>query len=545
MLAPALLLLSSALSLAQLNVVPLPTNLASDPGCLLVPASFALLPAGPGGADALLAAALSRTRRALSSLAARGESVSPCSPGASLADVTVFVGAALVKRTPALGDDESYRLTLAADASLLNASTVWGALRGLETLTQLISADRASDAAGARLVVPAAAVRVTDAPRFSHRGLMVDTGRAFLPLPVLLATLDAMAYAKLNVLHLHLSDDQAFPVDSAAWPLLAAKGAMQAPSRTHVYSGADIAAVVAAATARGIRVVPEFDVPGHTASWFLGYPALESQCSQSGGFGPPMDPTLNATYDFIAALFGEMEGAFPDSFFHVGGDEVDFTCWENSPAIVAFMAARGLTPPQLQLYFEERVVGLFGGRRDVLIWEGNAGAQNRYPADANVVVNVWKEPMGNLSVLEGLVRAGRRVLYTTTDWYLDYPHLAGGKYDYHVNGEAQWQFVHGDPFANSTLTPAEMALVIGAEVCMWSPYEDATNFFPTVFPRAAAVAERLWSAPGAAVDAPDALEARMHALRCRMVARGIAAAPVKYGASCPNPFTPAYAPPYQ
>ena len=272
---------------------------------------------------------------------------------------------------------------------------------------------------------------------------------------------------------------------------------------------------------------------------------MESVCSQSGGFGPPMDPTLNFTYDFVGALFAEMEGAFPDPFFHIGGDEVDYTCWLNSPPIVAFMAAHNLTPPQLQLYFERRVVALFGGRKQLLIWEGNAGAQNAYPEDANVVVNVWKEPVGNLSVLEGLVRQGRRVLYTTTDWYLDYPHIAGGKFDFRVNGESQWQFVHSDPFANSTLSPSEMRQVLGGEVCMWSPYEDSANFVPTVVPRAAAVAERLWSAPGAAVDEPGALEGRMHALRCRMVARGIAAAPVRMAASCPNPFSPPYSPPWE
>jgi hexosaminidase len=118
-------------------------------------------------------------------------------------------------------------------------------------------------------VLPAASVRVEDAPRFPHRGLMIDTGRAFLPLPVILAALDAMSYVKMNALHWHLVDDQAFPVVSSAWPNLTA-GAMQAPSLSHTYSKADVAAVVEAATARGIRVIPEFDVPGHTASWFKG-----------------------------------------------------------------------------------------------------------------------------------------------------------------------------------------------------------------------------------------------------------------------------------
>lgn len=270
------------LAYAQLNVVPLPTHFTFEPGCLLLPPSFSLRPDGPGGGDALLAAALLRTQRTLSSLAVRGESVaSPCSPGASLAEVEVRVGAARAAGAyPALGDDESYTLALAASGGTLNASTVWGALRGLETLTQLISADRPSDApGGAHLVLPAASVRVEDSPRFPHRGLMIDTGRAFLPLPVILAALDAMAYVKMNALHWHLVDDQAFPAVSSAWPNLTA-GAMQAPSMSHTYSKADVAAVVEAATARGIRVIPEFDVPGHTASWFKG-------CAPRLRFGAP------------------------------------------------------------------------------------------------------------------------------------------------------------------------------------------------------------------------------------------------------------------
>ncbi len=214
-------------------------------------------------------------------------------------------------------------------------------------------------------------------------------------------------------------------------------------------------------------------------------------------------------------------------------------------SIVDFMKARGLTPPQLQLYFENRVVDMFAGGKQLLIWEGNAGADNVYPAAANVVINVWKEEMGDLSVLEGLVRAGRRVLYTTRNWYLDWTYVAPSAYDDHVNGPAEWQFYHTDPFAGSALTPEELKLVLGAEVCMWSPYTDSAGFLSTVFPRAAAVAERLWSTAGKAVDDASGIEQRMQAVRCRMVARGIAAAPLQVGSSCPNPFSPPYTPPWE
>jgi hexosaminidase len=310
-------------ALAQLAVLPLPTNISASPGCLLLSPNFSFSPQGAGAADAVLAGALSRALRTLATIGARGESVQPCAPDSTLSSLTVDVASARASPFPALGDNESYQLFVAAgDASLLSAPTVWGALRGLETLTQLVSADRAPDGAAPRMVVPAATVSISDSPRFSHRGLMIDTGRAFLPVPLILAALDAMAYVKLNVLHWHLTDDQAFPgPQSDAYPQLTL-GAMQAPSRTHVYSKADVSSVVEAAAARGIRVVPEFDVPGHTRSWFAGYPFLRSNCSRSDEFGAPMDPTLNSTYDLLEGLFAEMQASFPDSFFHIGGDEV-------------------------------------------------------------------------------------------------------------------------------------------------------------------------------------------------------------------------------
>ena len=535
---------------AQLAVLPLPRSLASTPGCLRLAEGFAITAAGGGGgsSDSLLAGAMARASSVVATAGARGESVLPAACAApadgSLAALRVGVASPRSAPFPAAGDDESYALHLSgAGGATLEAQTVWGAMRGLETFTQLVSA-AAAGASVAQLFVPAATVDVNDEPRWTHRGLMLDTGRAFLPVSVINASLDAMSYLKLNVLHWHISDDQAFPLSSSTWPNLT-MGAMQAPATSHVYSAADVRGVVLAAQARGIRVVPELDVPGHATSWFFGYPSLRTDCElpPTSEFSKPMDPTRDGTYSFLGALFDELHGVFPDELFHVGGDEVEMTCWANSSSVAAFMAAHGIaTFPLLQLYFEQRVAALLRGDRRAVVWEANSGNASAYPASA--VVEVWKERHGDNSVLEALARQGFTLLYTTPDWYLDYPTLSVG-YDYHINGDAQWQFVHSvDPLANTTLSPAQQALLLGGEVAMWSPYEDATNVLPTIFPRAAAVAERLWSAAGPAVDEPGALLARMRAVRCRLVARGIAAAPVALGDSCPNPFTPVYVPPF-
>jgi len=401
---------------SALNVLPLPTSLSSTPGCLTLPASFAITPAGAGARDAFLLAAIARAARVVATASARGEALGACAaPAAPLDALTVVVTAPRAAPLPALGDDESYELALAAGgASALRARTVWGALRGLETFAQLV----ASASVGGAAFVPAASVIVADAPRFAHRGLLVDTGRAFLPVSILNATIDAMAAVKLNVLHWHVSDDEAFPLDSAVAPRLVL-GAQQAPARSHVYSAADARALVARAAERGIRVVPELDVPGHTTSWFAGYPALRTACELPPGaeFAKPMDPTLDATYAFLGALLGEVAGVFPDALLHVGGDEVEMSCWRNSSAVAAFMAARGIAPGDfaaLQLYFGERVAALLPPGRRAVVWEANSGAASRYPAGA--VVQVWKERHGDSGVLEGLLRAGYDVVWTTPDW---------------------------------------------------------------------------------------------------------------------------------
>jgi hexosaminidase len=371
---------------------------------------------------------------------------------------------------------------------------------------------------------------------------MIDTGRAFMPLSLIMATLDAMSYTKLNVLHWHVSDDQSFPMSSTAWPNLTA-GAFQAPSASHTYSRSDVLAVISAAAERGIRVLPEFDVPGHSTSWFSGYPDLATACDCpdcGATFSKPMDPTRESTYDFLAAFFADMTNVFPDAYFHIGGDEVDPTCWLNNANVTAFMAAHGFsTVTQLQGYFEARVIAMLPKKRAIM-WEENEGAASVYPQ--NVIVQVWKEKGGNLSTLEALIRANFTAIYTTTSWYLDW---TTGATDAHVNTPSLWAAYHAfDPLGNTTLTPAQQARLLGAEVAMWSPYTDAANLMSTIFPRAAAVAERLWSAPGAALDDAGGLLLRMRALRCRMLARGIAAPPIEMSGSCPATGEVPYTPPY-
>ena len=208
-----------------------------------------------------------------------------------------------------LGEDESYELTVTESGAKLNAATTLGALHGLQTLLQLVQITPAGFA------VPA--VTIKDQPRFPWRGTMIDSSRHFIPVDVLKRNLDGMAAVKMNVLHWHLSDDQGFRAESKVFPKLTGMG-----SDGMFYTQAEIRGVIAYAHDRGIRVVPEFDMPGHSRSWFLGYPELSSgpgpYTLEDGD--PITDPTRETTYKFLEKFIAEMAKLFPDAYFHIGGD---------------------------------------------------------------------------------------------------------------------------------------------------------------------------------------------------------------------------------
>lgn len=163
--------------------------------------------------------------------------------------------------------------------------------------------------------------RVNDAPRFTHRGLLIDTSRHFVKLNTLEQVLDGMAYNKMNVFHWHIVDDHSFPYESIKYPEML-KGAYH---ESMIYSQQDVAKVIELARQRGIRVMAEFDTPGHTRSWGASHPELLTKCGgpYEGKLGP-INPIVDSNYDFIFSLFEEIVQVFPDKYTHLGGDEVGF-----------------------------------------------------------------------------------------------------------------------------------------------------------------------------------------------------------------------------
>ncbi|XP_073535957.1 beta-hexosaminidase subunit beta isoform X2 [Phyllobates terribilis] len=410
---------------------------------------------------------------------------------------------------PHIESDESYKLIIDDNGAVLQASQVWGALRGLETFSQLVYEDRA----GSFIVNK---TQITDAPRFAHRGVLLDTSRHFLPLKTIIMNLDAMAFNKMNVLHWHIVDDPSFPYQSFVFPELSNMGAYH--PFTHVYTLTDVHLVIEYARFRGIRVIPEFDSPGHTSSWGKGQKDLLTPCYQdgqpSGSFGP-VNPITNETYTFIHYLFKEISIVFPDKYLHLGGDEVDFSCWKSNPDISNFMSQHGFGTDyrKLESYYIQKVLDIVSKfNKGYMVWQEVFDNHDQLKPDT--VVEVWKEK-DYQNEMAAVTAAGFQVLLSSP-WYLN-----------RISYGQDWIQAYRVEPTNFTGTEEQKRLVIGGEACLWGEFVDASNLMPRLWPRASAVAERLWSDKD--VTSVGDAYSRLIKHRCRMVRRSIAAEPLYVG----------------
>src|SRR6267143_7015979 len=326
----ALVLASLAVAQPQrgLNLMPMPSFVQVGVGQLPVDRSFSV--AITGFRDATLERGVQRFVAELSRQTGMFLKQKP----ADSANPTLLIhadhGSEKVER---LGEDESYELIISQSGANLTAPTPLGILHGLQTFLQLVETTTNGFA------VPV--VTIKDQPRFPWRGLLIDVSRHFIPIDVMKRNLDGMAAVKMNVLHWHLSDDQGFRVESKKLPKLHEMG-----SEGLYYTQAEIREFIAYAHDRGIRVIPEFDTPGHSRSWFFGYPELASSPGpftfEPAGAGSVTDPTREETYKFLDKFVDEMAKLFPDAYFHIGGDEVDGKYWDSNPKIQAFKQAHGM-----------------------------------------------------------------------------------------------------------------------------------------------------------------------------------------------------------
>lgn len=446
---------------AQPSLMPWPAKVQTASGSLIIDSSFAIGIAG--ASDDRLESAVTRLRTRISRQTGTQMSAQP-TPHPTLSITCHETG----PRNPTLGENESYVLDVATGGAQLQAPTITGALRGIETFAQLVGAGDQGFA------IPA--IHIEDQPRFQWRGLMIDVSRHWMPVNVIERNLNALAAVKMNVFHWHLTDDQGFRVESKRFPQL-----QQLGSDGHFYTQEEIRHIVAYARLRGIRVVPEFDIPGHTTSWLVSMPQLGSapgpyKIERTWGiFQPTLDPTREEIYTFLDAFIGEMAALFPDPYFHIGGDEVDDTQWKQSSTIQAFAKEHGLkTSLELHAYFNQRVQAIVKKHGKIMVgWD-----EVMNPAlPTETVIQSWR---GQESLAEAARKGYRGLL--SFGYYLD--HLRPTS-EHYAN----------DPMAGAAraLNSAEASKILGGEACMWSEYVSAETVDSRIWPRTAAIAERLWS----------------------------------------------------
>lgn len=471
------------------TLMPQPSQLSTQEGRLAVTPSFTAITDRFRDArlDAVIARSLDRIKTQTAILI----------PTSLAADKT---SAALVVSVDGPGEtiqsadeNESYSLEVTASGAHLRAATVVGAMHGLETLQQLVQ----SDATG--YFVPAVSIR--DTPRFRWRGLMIDCARHFIPVDVIKRTLDGMAAVKLNVFHWHLSEDQGFRIESRAFPKLAGLG-----SDGLFFTQERAREIVTYARDRGIRVVPEFDVPGHTSAWFVGYPDLASGPGpfhierEFGVFDPVMDPTRESTYKFLDTFIGEMAAIFPDHFMHIGGDENNGVEWKANPRIQNFMREHNLKDTSaLQSYFNQRLLKLLEKHGKHMIgWDEILTPD----LPKGIVVQSWRGfdslAIGARNGYSGILSAG---------YYLNIKNTAAVHYMVDPLPEA------------SDLSPEQQARILGGEACMWTEQTGPQSIDSRIWPRTAAIAERLWSPRN--VDSVDDMYRRLAVESLRLEAFGL------------------------
>lgn len=499
---------------------------------------------------------------------------------------------------PQLEDDESYELTINGTKISLNASSTTGILYGLETLLQLAETN-----SGQWYFQEA---NIKDHPRYPWRGLMIDVSRHWIPKDVVLRNLDAMAKLKMNVFHWHLSDYQGFRVESKKFPKLHEMG-----SHGNYYTQEDIKEVVNYAADRGIRIIPEFDVPGHTTSWLAGYPELGSapgpytpDTIALGVFRPVMNPTNPDLYTFLDEFVTEMVTLFPDVYFHIGGDEVMAKDWEENEEIQNYMKANGLSDShELQAHFNSRLQKIIAKHNKVMLgWDEILHPD--LPAEG-IAVQAWRT---HKSLWESARKGSKSIL--SNGLYLDHKKSAGEYYSVdpeiikgavnididslnwsswktrmelgetyfdgylytfgkgddiqiimdfmdnprgisavekkgnsikfsnkidvgtlNVNLEILGDSIKGDasialfdlkmhgirtggsdmPNADplprfdkiQPLTPQEMTNILGGEACMWTEMVDSITLESRIWPKASAIAEKLWSPAALTKDSED------------------------------------------
>jgi hexosaminidase len=455
------------------NLMPVPSSLEWKDGQFRLDSTFTLIV--NGNTDKRIYPAATRMLRRLSGRTGLffTQDVITSQTKAENPSITISIS------SPAKVDinmDEKYDLTISGNKIILNAASDIGALRGMETFLQLLSVDSKG------YFFPN--VTIKDEPRFKWRGLMIDVSRHWMPMDVIKRNIDAMAAVKLNVLHLHLSDDQGFRIESKTFPKLHEMG-----SDGFYFSQEEIKDIIRYAHDRGIRVYPEFDIPGHSTAWFVGYPELASAPGpytierRWGVLDPVFDPTKEETYQFFDKFFAEMCALFPDEYFHIGGDENNGKHWNANQDIQKFMKERNIADNhELQTYFNNRILEILTRYGKKMVgWD-----EILHPGmPKNVVIQSWR---GTKFLFESASSGYAGVL--SNGYYID------------LIQSAEFHYLNDPIPPDTTLPESTTKNIWGGEVTSWAELVTPENIDSRIWPRTAAIAERFWS-PQSVRDVDD------------------------------------------
>eukprot|EP00656_Telonema_subtile_P013402 TRINITY_DN16809_c0_g1_i5.p1 TRINITY_DN16809_c0_g1~~TRINITY_DN16809_c0_g1_i5.p1 ORF type:complete len:461 (-),score=97.09 TRINITY_DN16809_c0_g1_i5:88-1470(-) len=337
-------------------------------------------------------------------------------PASTLSGVSIQTGT---------GAEEAYTLTVGKSngQAVITVQSYVGLLRALESVSQLVTS------VGGWLQMPAE-VLLEDEPSFEHRGVLLDCARNFMPVASIKTTIDALMYSKMNVLHLHLTDSQSFPLELSTGygPRITFHGAY---SREEVYSTADLTELISYASARGVQLIPEIDTPGHARAFGLD-PALTGivTCANVTGAKystccaePPcgqLNPASSLMYSVLRDALHDMSNTFNSSrFMHLGFDEVNDECWTSDPSVAAYLAKHNMSTHDLlkEFMIKERAMV----PKPVIYWDEVVTSGLCPQLQPSDVVQFWHDnSVGMLSKYFSETPATNQAILSFADaYYLD------------------------------------------------------------------------------------------------------------------------------
>lgn len=423
----------------------------------------------------------------------------------------------------------------------IKANTYYGARLGLETLSQMITYDDLSDT----LQIYSGAT-VNDKPVFRHRGLLIDTSRNFISKKVIKNIITGMSYDKLNVFHWHITDTHSFPFYSRRVPQLALYGAY---SPKKVYSPDDIREIVDYAKLRGVRVLPEFDAPAHVGNgWQFGEKegkgklavCMNQEPWQDYCVEPPcgqLNPINPNVYITLGKLYQDFFELFDTDMFHMGGDEVNLNCWNSTKEISAALRKQGKDGSKEDLLdmwknFQDkaaqRVYSAAGKKMPIILWTNSLteeGHVEKFLSYQDYIIQIWTTSED--SVIKELLEKDFKVIFSNYDaWYFDCGYSSWvGEGNNWCSPYKGWQVVYENSpkemYRAQGGDPAKESNILGGEAAMWSEQVDGAAVIHKLWPRASALAERLWSDPSSESGGWKQAEIRMINHRNRMASRGI------------------------